>query len=84
MKTLCFNETTVSAYLFNDATPVEVTLENTIVGQPVEFFIGDMKSTTATLYENVTAPVDWIEGKYLFDGVNWTLNQDYKPLEQIP
>jgi hypothetical protein len=28
--------------------------------------------------------VDWIEGKYLFNGVNWTLNQDYKPLEQTP
>lgn len=81
MKTLCFTDTNVSAYLFDDATPVEVTSENTIVGQPVEFFIGDMKSTTARLYENVTEPNDWIGGKYLFDGANWTINPDYKTLE---
>jgi len=77
MKTLCFNETTVSAYLFNDATPVEVTSDNTIVGQPVEFFISDMNNTTATLYVNVDAPEDWAGGKYLFDGTSWTANPDY-------
>jgi hypothetical protein len=82
MKTLCFTDTNVSAYLFDDATPVEVTSENTIVGQPVEFFIGDMKSTTATLYDNVTAPSDWVGHKYLFDGQAWTINPDYKPFEQ--
>ena len=77
MKTLCFKDTNVSAYLFNDATYIEVTSDKTIVGEPVEFFILDMNSTTATLYLNVTAPSDWAGGKYLFDGTTWTANPNY-------
>ena len=77
MKTLCFNETTLSAYLFDDATPIEVTADNTIVGQPVEFFINDMNTANATLYINVNAPGDWRGGKYLFNGTTWTANPDY-------
>ena len=77
MKTLCFKNTNISCYLFNDATYTDVTLEKTIVGDPVQFYILDMNSTTATMYYNVTAPSDWANAKYLFDGTTWTTNPDY-------
>ena len=45
---------------------------------PVDFYVGDMSSANAILYENVTnAPSDWTGCKYLFDGKVWTKNSKY-------
>jgi hypothetical protein len=36
-----------------------------------------MNSTNADIHTGVTIPDDWVGGKYLFDGVNWTLNMGW-------
>jgi len=77
MKTLCFSESTVSGFLFSDDQVVDVTPENTIVGNPVEFIVGVMNSNNSTLWEGVQAPTDWAGCKYLFNGSTWSLNPDY-------
>jgi hypothetical protein len=74
MQTITFNESDISAYIFEDdqnlvATPTEITCPN--------FIIGDMNSTNATIHTGVTSPEDWQGGKYLFDGTSWTLNPDW-------
>jgi hypothetical protein len=83
MKTICFKESKISAYLFDDVE-VQVNQENIIVGDPVIFIVGDMNITNAILWENIQAPNDWYGGKYLFDGTNWTNNPDFKqPIFEI-
>jgi hypothetical protein len=48
------------------------------VGDPAQFIIGDLNSTTVTVTDNVTnAPDDWTGNKYFFDGTTWTLNPDW-------
>lgn len=78
MKTIVRKNTTVSLYLLPDSTTVIVGNDQTQVGvDPVEFFIADCNTSEAVLYENVAAPEDWQNHKYLFDGVEWTLNPDW-------
>lgn len=77
MKTLCSNKTMVSLYSFEDTQTVIQTINNTIVGDPVEWLIGDCNSENSIVYENVTLPDDWKPSKYLFDGTTWTKNPDY-------
>ena len=77
MKTLCINETKFSLYIFEDTQTVIQTTDNTIVGDPIEWIIGDCNSENSTVYENVTLPDDWKGGKYLFDGSTWSKNPDY-------
>jgi hypothetical protein len=74
MQTITFNDTSVSAYRFDDehtlvATPTEITCPH--------FIIGDMNSTNATIHTGVTSPEDWQGGKYMFDGSTWNLNPDW-------
>lgn len=69
MKTLVFNDSNVSAYLFEDDDTVTVTETETTAPQIVVF---DLNSTNATLYTNVTPPDDWTGGRYTFDGTTWT------------
>jgi hypothetical protein len=74
MQTITFNDTSVSAYIFDDehnlvATPTEITCPH--------FIIGDMNSTNATVHTGVTLPADWQGGNYLFDGSAWTLNPEW-------
>jgi hypothetical protein len=74
MQTITFNESNISAYVFEDehnlvATPTEITCPH--------FIIGDMNSTNATVHTGVTSPEDWQGGNYLFDGATWTLNPDW-------
>jgi len=38
---------------------------------------------TVTLYESVSAPIDWSPSKYFFDGEVWTLNPDWIDIEAI-
>ena len=71
-KTITFNESNISAYLYDDAVPVAVESNRLVVGNPAERIIADMNSGNSTVHENVTAPADWFGGKYLFDGTTWT------------
>lgn len=77
MKTIVETSTGLSKYLFDDGEFVFVTDENMTVGSPPKFIIGDLNSTNAIVYENVTAPDDWFGNKYVFDGSEWSLNQNW-------
>jgi hypothetical protein len=74
VKTIVENATSLSKYLLDDAEVVVLNEDNIVVGNPAEFIIADLNASTATVYENVTAPADWIGNKYTFDGTDWTLN----------
>jgi len=74
MQTITFNDSNISAYVFEDADTVTVSAENITCPN---FIIGDMNSGNATLHTGVTAPADWQGGKYLFDGTNWTANENW-------
>jgi hypothetical protein len=74
MITITFNDTNISAYIFDDgyelvSTDTEITCS--------DFIIGDMNSTNATIHNGVTPPDDWRGGNYLFDGADWTLNPNW-------
>lgn len=85
MKTICFKESTISAYLCDDAEFVNINEENIIIGDPVRFIVLDMNSFNATLHEKIQAPNDWKGLKYFFDGSTWSLNSDYlKPPIALP
>lgn len=78
MKTIVENSSKLSKYIFPDDVVVIVDFDSITVGDPARFIIADLNNKTATVFENVTAPKDWIGNKYLFDGTTWTLNPDYK------
>lgn len=81
MKTIVEIATQQSKYLLSDdavvlVTSVQIDIPNAVVG--------DLNSTNAVVYENVTPPEDWIGCKYLFDGTDWTLNPNWvdpRPVE---
>ena len=77
MKTIIENTTNLSKYLFDDTEVIRVSEVNIVIGDPVQFSIADLNANTTTVYENLTAPVDWIGNKYTFDGTDWTLNPDW-------
>ena len=73
-KTLTFNDTGRSPYLFDDAKNVTMGADKITVGDEADpdFYIGDMNSGNATLHEGVTGPEDWQGNRYTFDGTDWT------------
>lgn len=73
-KTLTFNGTGQSPYLFDDSKNVTMGVNRITVGDDAnpDFYIGDMNSGNATLYEGVTAPDNWKGNRYTFDGTTWT------------
>ena len=71
-KTITFNESNISAYLYDNDVPIAVESNRLVVDDPAERIIGDMNSSNSTVHENVTAPADWFGGRYLFDGTTWT------------
>jgi len=73
-KTLTFNDTGRSPYLFDDAKNVTMGADKITVGDEADpdFYIGDMNSSNATLHESVTGPDDWQGNRYTFDGSDWT------------
>lgn len=81
MQTLIRKGTNVSLYLWDDTTVIVVGTTNTIVGDPPEYIIGDCTVYNSTLYEGVTAPEDWVGGKYLYtpDG-GWVPNPNWNPI----
>ena len=78
MKTVVETSSALSKYLLADDVTITATTENITVGNPPQFIIGDLNSTTVTITEDVTnAPEDWTGNKYFFDGATWTLNPDW-------
>lgn len=78
MKTIVETSTGLSKYLLEDNTQVVSNADSIIVGDPVQFIIGDLSSGNATIISNISnTPSDWAGNKYFFDGSAWTLNQNW-------
>jgi hypothetical protein len=78
MKTIVETSSNLSKYLLADDVTITATADNITVGDPAQFIIGDLNSTTVTITDNVTnAPEDWSGNKYTFDGTTWTLNPNW-------
>ena len=78
MKTIVETSSGLSKYLLADDVTITATADNITVGDPAQFIIGDLNSTTVTVTDNVTnAPEDWSGNKYTFDGTTWTLNPNW-------
>ena len=73
-KTITFNDTGRSPYLFGDSKNVTMGADKITVGDEAnpDFYIGDMNSSNATLHTGVSAPADWQGNRYTFDGTTWT------------
>ena len=78
-KTLTFNDSGRSPYIFDDAKNVTMGTDKLTVGDDADpdFYIGDMNSGNATLHTGVTAPGDWQGNRYTFDGSDWTEVADW-------
>jgi hypothetical protein len=78
MKTIIETSSGLSKYLLANDVTITATADKITVGDPAQFIIGDLNSTTVTITDNVTnAPDDWTGNKYFFDGTTWTLNPDW-------
>ena len=78
MKTIVETSSGLSKYLLADDVTITATADDITVGDPAQFIIGDLKSTTVTITDGVTnAPADWTGNKYFFDGTSWSLNPDW-------
>jgi len=78
MKTIVETSSGLSKYLLADDVTITATADNITVGDPAQFIIGDLNSTTVTVTDNVTnAPADWSGNKYFYDGATWTLDPDW-------
>ncbi len=78
MKTIVETSTKLSKYLLADDVAITATADNITVGDPAQFIIGDLNSTTVTITENITnAPDDWTGNKYKLDGTTWSANPDW-------
>lgn len=84
MKVLTEKDTNLSVFTFPDNKVVEVKEDATYVGQPLELIINPLNSSNSILTEGVTnTPDDWEGRKYFFDGINWTLNPDWKSAKEL-
>ena len=78
MKTIVETSSGLSKYLLADDVTITATADNITVGDPAQFIIGDLNSTTVTITDNVTnAPSDWAGNKYKLDGTTWSANPDW-------
>jgi len=78
MKTIVETSSGLSKYLLADNVAITATADNITVGDPAQFIIGDLNSTTVTITDNVTnAPENWSGNRYTFDGTTWTANPDW-------
>jgi len=78
MKTIVETSTKLSKYLLADDVAITATADNITVGDPAQFIIGDLNSTTVTITESITnAPDDWTGNKYKLDGTTWSANPDW-------
>jgi len=76
MKTI-IDENNCSKYLFADDKSVMVNSDCIEIGSPIEFIIGDLNSSNATLIEGVTEPEDWYGCKYNYVNGAWELCSDW-------
>jgi len=78
MKTIVETSSNLSKYLLADDVTITATASDITIGDPAQFIIADLNSTTITVTDNVTnAPDDWTGNKYKFDGTTWTANPDW-------
>lgn len=77
MKTIVETSSRLSKYLLNDADVINLQDDCVIVGDPTNFIVSDLNAKSVIIYENVTAPSDWVGNKYLFDGMDWTANPNW-------
>ena len=78
MKTIVETSTKLSKYLLADDVAITSNSDNIVVGDPAQFIVADLNSSTVTITDNVTnAPSDWIGNKYKFDGGTWSANPDW-------
>ena len=78
MKTIVETSSGLSKYLLADDVAITATADNITVGDPAQFIIGDLNSTTVTVTDGVTnAPENWTGNRYFFDGTSWTANSDW-------
>ena len=90
MKTICrladFQVPNVSIYLFDDAKPVSIEADRTVIGDPAspELIVMDCNTSNCVLKEGVTEPTDWFGWKYTYtDADGWELNPGWvDPLTQ--
>ena len=69
MKTIVETSSGLSKYLLADDVTITATSDNITVGDPAQFIISDLNSTTVTITDGVTnAPSDWTGNKYFFNG----------------
>ena len=68
-----------SKYLFADDKVVTVKADGIEVGDPsaLDFVIGDMNSSNATVVAGVTTPDDWYGCKYNYVNGGWELCPDW-------
>jgi hypothetical protein len=83
MKTIVETDTGLSKYLLADDVAVAMNVDNVVVGEPPQFIVADLNASSATVYESVTAPDDWIGNKYTFDGTAWVLNPAWVDLSDV-
>lgn len=78
MKTIVLAGTNESIVLVSDQTAITPTFQNVIVGSGANMFVlGDRTVETIEVFENITAPDDWVEYKYCFDGATWSDNPNW-------
>lgn len=84
MKTITRKDNNVSKFLLEDNVQVDITTESITIAEPEDTIIIDLNSSNTTLHTNVTnAPDDYVGEKYRFDGTTWSLNPDYRTLEDF-
>tara|TARA_R110000764_G_scaffold2894_2_gene12206 strand:+ start:554 stop:817 length:264 start_codon:yes stop_codon:yes gene_type:complete len=84
MKTITRNDNKVSKYLLEDGVQVNITTEDITIGDPENVIIVDLNSSNATLHTDVTnAPDDYVGNKYIYEDTAWSVNPDYRTLEDF-
>lgn len=77
MKTIVRKDSNISIWIFDDSQSVDIQENQTVVGDPVEYYISDCTTADSNLIDDVTPPVNWIGHKYLFSNGSWKLNPDW-------
>jgi len=75
-QTLVFNDSNISAFIFDDDDEVVLNADNAVC-QTQRVIITDMNETNTTIWTDTTPPEDWESGKYLFE-VTWSNDTDYE------
>ena len=85
MQTIVRNGTNISLYYLEDSKTVDIGSDQTTisVGGTPELIIADCDSSNATLHTGVDAQATWWGGKYKHDGSSWSVNTDYKGVNDL-